>query len=164
LIPDEGKMMIKITIRAAFEEFFDTAEHYLYLYRDGTTVFYVGKSFSPLDRLMEHLALYGRSLGSRLGDVINDNFPASLDWTMEMFTLQDCESIVKAHQFSSYPFYQRCLMQQSPIERDMAIKIAEESLIDHYKPCLNVLARRYRNPLPAKYIKQKIANDGVILE
>jgi hypothetical protein len=51
--------MLTITIKEALEcppEIWDRAEgHYLYVYRDGEVIFYVGRSESPLDRLDEHL-------------------------------------------------------------------------------------------------------------
>ncbi len=36
--------MITLTMGKAIREYTDTGEHYLYVYRDGETILYVGKS------------------------------------------------------------------------------------------------------------------------
>lgn len=65
--------MLTFTIREALEGTYNTTDHYLYLYRDGEVIFYVGRSISPFDRMMQHLGLEGNS--DRLGDVIQNNLP-----------------------------------------------------------------------------------------
>lgn len=67
--------MITLTIKEAVENPIDTTDHYLYLYRDGDVIFYVGRSFSPLDRNLEHMGLSARSFRDAVGDVIKDNRP-----------------------------------------------------------------------------------------
>ena len=71
--------MLEITIEKALEGNIDTSHHYLYLYRDESTVFYVGRSTSPLQRLYEHLGKGEfRNTPSPIGKTIHDNLPLSL--------------------------------------------------------------------------------------
>lgn len=49
--------MVQMTIREAIrsQEILDTQKQYIYIYRDGDCVFYVGRSNDPLQRLLERL-------------------------------------------------------------------------------------------------------------
>jgi hypothetical protein len=171
----------------------DAAYHVIYLYRDGDTVLYVGRSADPLQRLTEHLGLTG--IASRLGDTITDNMPASLEWTLELYTLADCLPLVEQYRPGLALFYRELLngeksyieqltSRRTPLEAritpdhlweadcrkmfhqrnyDRLAHDAEGSMIEHYNPCLNTMGRTRPNPLPARYQKCKTANTGVKL-
>jgi len=151
-----------MTIEQAIKDYVDTGEHYLYLYRDGDTVLYVGKSVQPLERLLQHL---GRALPytpDDVGYVIHENMPESLSWTIDLYTLPDCLATVKAHQPGSVAAFQQYLAQEA--FRKEAMMIAEEALIRQHRPHLNQQnATRYDNPLPDRYVKRAIVNEGITL-
>jgi len=90
--------MLEFTIEKALEGDIDTNDHYLYLYRDGSTVLYIGRSSSPLQRLYEHLGKGDfRDIPSHVGKTIIDNLPLSLSWSLLLLTLADCEPLVRLH-------------------------------------------------------------------
>lgn len=160
--------MISLTIKEAVEQTIDTTDHYLYLYRDGDVIFYVGRSISPLDRNLEHMGLSHRSLADQLGHVIRDNRPDSWNWTLELYTLEECISLIQQRMPEVYRHYMEVL--NTPTNPRSSYKYkeladdAETVMIEHYRPCLNGMKKQYRNPLPRKYIKIEIANEGVILD
>jgi hypothetical protein len=141
--------MLEFTIETALEGNIDTIDHCLYLYRDGSTVFYVGRSTSPLQRLHEHL---GRgdfcNLPSPLGKTILDNLPLSLSWTLQLLTVADCEPLVLLHRPEYHGWYLQQLNRRLARE---AAEVAEEALIDHYRPYLNIAGNPAARPLPQKY-------------
>jgi len=143
--------MLEFTIEKALEGDIDTNDHYLYLYRDGSTVLYIGRSSSPLQRLYEHLGKGDfRDIPSHVGKTIIDNLPLSLSWSLLLLTLADCEPLVRLHR----PEYHEWFLQQMKhrLARE-ASEVAEESLIDHYQPCLNIAGNRALHFLPEKYRK-----------
>jgi predicted GIY-YIG superfamily endonuclease len=154
--------MLTLTIEEALKEYVDTGEHYLYLYRDGDTIFYVGRSVQPLERLLQHL---GRALPyapDEVGQIIQEHMPESLHWTMDLYTLSDCQEAVKAHQPGNVVAFQHYLAQET--FRKKAMMIAEEALIRQHRPHLNQQnATWYDNPLPDRYVKQAIVNDQITL-
>jgi len=106
------------------------AEHYrIYVIRDGETVFYVGQSHNPHNRLLEHMAL-SRTQPSLIGTFIRENAPASGAWVFEQYTLDDCSEVVG-----------RC--------RD--VDDAEEALIKLHRPYFNAAMNPYPLPLPMRY-------------
>src|SRR5579885_1704143 len=157
--------MVTITVKEAIEcppGLLDrVADHYLYAYRDGEVVFYVGRSQSPLDRLTEHLGLAGSSGGSRLGNLILDHTPESLAWQMELYTFADCAPLVQQFMPAMSVWYEAKRAIKPGYDKDMA-DLAEQALIESLRPCLNSINRaNYSNPLPQKYIKRRYANEGV---
>ena len=121
----------------------DTGGHYLYLVRDGETILYVGKSRDVIERLRGHLGdggwvFYGPS---QLGEMIRVNLPQSRGWEVVLLTPADCGA--------------------------GDIDDAEEELIAHYNPHLNVMLKRHSSgDLPTQYKTPwaKVANEGVRLE
>jgi len=141
--------MLKITVREAFEGTIDTTNHYLYLYRDGETIFYIGRSTCPLERLQEHVGMgaYNRHT-SRLGALILAHLPQSLLWQIELRTVAECDVLVYRYRPEYYAWY---LQQISKNIVREATEVAEEVLIEHYRPCLNVMGNRQRQALPERY-------------
>jgi predicted GIY-YIG superfamily endonuclease len=153
--------MLNLTLQEALGKKRDTTNHYLYLYRDGNTIFYVGRSTKPLKRMDEHMK---STHMDDLGKVINTNMPDSLSWIFEMYTLEDCLPLVRQYQQYSLVFYKEILQETQRIQYKTIADIAEEVMIEHYKPCLNVLANLSRSQLPEKYVKpNNVANKGIIL-
>lgn len=141
--------MLEFTIEEALDGNIDTNDHSLYLYRDGSTVFYVGRSISPLQRLYEHLGKGDFSdIPSPLGKTILDNLPLSLGWTLLLFTVADCEPLVVVHRPEYHDWY---LQQMNRHLAREAAEVAEEALIEHYQPYLNIAGNRAARPLPQRY-------------
>ena len=151
--------MLEFSIEKALEGNIDINDHYVYLYRDGSTVLYIGRSTSPLQRLLEHL---GRGdfcdIPSPLGKTIIDNLPLSLGWTLLLLTVADCEPLVRLHRPEYHEWYLQQMTRRLARE---AAEVAEEALIDHYQPCLNIAGNRAPHPLPEKYRKfSPLSEDG----
>ncbi len=88
--------------------------------------------------------------------------PESLSWTIDLYTLSDCLEAVKTHQSGSIAAFQRYLAQET--FRKEAMMIAEETLIRQHRPHLNQHnAAWYDDPLPDRYVKQTIVNEGITL-
>src|SRR6266496_596176 len=87
--------MFQMTIERALQEHSVAKGYCLYLFRDGETILYVGRSHRPLERLREHLG-WGEyeAQASHLGDIILKQFPGSLAWTVEFYTLAECQDLV----------------------------------------------------------------------
>lgn len=122
----------------------------VYLVRAGELVLYVGKStYSAADRLLEHMGLELPSPGpDRLGLLIRDNRPEADGWEVDIYTPDDWKPYLSE-------------VDPSPLDT------VEQFLIDKRGPYLNVTHNRNnpnRKPLPDKYIKHRIANEGVRLE
>lgn len=153
--------MITVTIAEAMETTIDTTDHYLYRYRSEEDIFYVGRSLSPIDRLMQHLGKDRPWSPDRIGTLIREQFPASRDWLMEMYTLEDCIPFIDE---ASLPFYRANL--QNLLVRDSLIQEAENCMIYRFEPYLNYINNANKKKrLPEKYyIEGQIANEGVKLD
>lgn len=139
-------------------------DHYLYILRDGETVFYVGRSFDPVGRLHEHI-YGGRSGISYLGHLIRrcareaNLFAApALEWQVELLTLADCKPYIDRYRpnaFTSFRVPWEQIVSPPPFSdpywHNEAIAIAEGVLIEHYRPCLNVANNSNASPLPPQY-------------
>lgn len=149
--------MLSFTLEDALIDNPDTKGYYLYLYRDGDVVFYVGQSKDPIERIRQHL---GRALPywpDAIGQLILDNAPASfIEWKIDLFTLSDCLEAVQAHWVSQASSFQNLV--NTFYDPDL-VNRAEEALIAHYRPHLNVLnATKYTNPLPERYVSKRIVS------
>lgn len=147
--------------------------HYVYRYRDGREILYVGKSRYPDERLLEHLGISERHLfacdlepakqgmlsdldfrpllADWIGEVIADNRPRSWAWSLDYIHLKDL-----------YPqaYSQR---EKHPALLDTLLSHAETECIRYYSPYCNIMHKRPGHPLPERYIKRKVANRGVKL-
>ena len=144
--------MLQLTIREALEGAIDTSDHDLYLYRDDETVLYIGRSTSPLERLREHLGmgLYNRRI-SALGTLILAQKPGSFSWVMELRTVSECEALIHRYRPEVFGWY---LQQREKHLTREASEVAEQVLIEHYHPCLNVIGNRHGQTLPERYRRQ----------
>ena len=115
------------------------AEAKIYLVRDGSTVFYIGKSDSDvIERLRTHLGFEfrGRRSRSDLGELIEANIPESESWNVELYTPDEC----------------RWAVPDGESYFRISAKLAEWCMIRHFKPCLNIVANRERaTVLPKRY-------------
>lgn len=149
--------MLEITLKKALDGDVETYDHYLYLCRDGETIFYIGRSTAPLERLREHLGRGDFSdVPSPLGKLILDHLPLSLTWTFQLLTTADCEALVRQHRGEYYAWYVQQMDRHLTRE---ASEVAEEVLIDHYQPCLNIVGNLSGRPLPEKYRKSPPATE-----
>ena len=143
--------MLDLTLEKALEGNADTSDHYLYIYQAGPTILYIGRSTSPLQRLYEHLGQGDfHNAPSSLGRTILDNLPFSLNWRLLLLTIADCEPFVRQHRPEFHEWYIQQLKRRLARE---ATGVAEESLIDHYQPCLNIAGNRKPQTLPENYRK-----------
>ena len=141
--------MFQMTIERALQEHSVAKGYCLYLFRDGETILYVGRSHRPLERLREHLG-WGEyeAQASHLGDIILKQFPGSLAWTVDFYTLAECQDLVA----QCRPEY--ALWFEEQIKKNLvreASEIAEEVFIEHYRPCLNIAGNSQGQLLPEKY-------------
>jgi hypothetical protein len=141
--------------------------YYLYVYSHEDTIFYVGRSVDPLDRLMQHM---GRSksrpcLPDAVGDLIQDNFPDSKEWAVTFYSLEDFSKTSDGQEASWLSFYRHMTgnLPGWPHEKE-TVSDLEEHLIAHLRPCMNRTNNAKGTLLPEKYIKQEIANKGVKLD
>lgn len=139
--------MIQTTMKEALEMYDNDSriQDYIYLYRDGETIFYIGKSVQPFERLQEHLGqgedLRALPFPDAIGKLILSNRPDSFEWTVEIVSLEEIEA---KHEIK------------------LSIDDAERCLIIYYKPCLNEMYNRNPTPLPICYVKSSgIANEGI---
>jgi hypothetical protein len=141
--------MLRLTIEDALNGMNDTVDHCLYLYRDGETVLYIGRSTSPLERLQEHLGrgAYTRQI-SPLGTLILAHLPTSLTWRIELRTVAECEELVRHYRPECYEWYLQQMRKHLTRE---ASEVAEEALIEHYRPYLNIMGNRQGQILPERY-------------
>jgi len=190
--------MLQTTVNTAlYGDVGDYAGHFIYLYRDGDVIFYVGRSSDPINRLQQHMGLDhtypNSSYPSNLGRVIQDNLPESVEWTLEVYTLEDCVPLIEQYASDVLPHYLNLLSgekefiesvaaSRSDIERRFISDekwmrdckegfqlyiykrlgdIAEQAMFDRYGPHLNYILNTARvRPLPARYVKERIANEG----
>ena len=124
-------MVKKTSIQAILEGHVCAPGHRLYIVRDGPTVFYVGQSVDPPERVRGHLGLGELAFGGRdrLGYFIVDNLPEAQAWQVVLYTLEDCQAYLGAWDVDD----------------------AEQRLIDLARPALNVQGNRDPMPIPAKY-------------
>lgn len=96
------------------------------------------------------------------GQVIQENMPEPLSWSVDSSTLPDCQEAVKAYQPGMLAAFQRYLAHDA--FRKEAMIIAEEALTRQYRPHLNQQnATWYDHPLSNRYRKQEIVNEGLTL-
>jgi hypothetical protein len=160
----------------------DTGGHRLYLIRDGEVVLYVGQSQYPIERLqLGHLGLDGTPGESKVGMLIRANLPEARTWQVEILTAADCEPLLKAQKPQHFQEWyakavrprllpltwkpsrfeitqrldQGMLSNEWLSEReglDSAVDCAEEVLIKHHRPCLNITHNMgNQTPLPEHY-------------
>jgi len=101
----------------------------LYLFRDEHVAFYAGQSHLAFGRIWEHL-LGGFKGHSIVGRFVWCNWPASMNFTLELFSSQ--------HE------------QFAPLGNDL--DAAERQLIQHWSPCFNVSLNNRPTPLPPAYL------------
>ncbi len=141
--------MQKLTMKEALDMYDNDSriQDYIYLYRDGEVIFYIGKSVQPFERLQEHLGQGEdkrcQSFPDQVGKLILNNQPVSLEWRVEIMSLEEIHA-----------------KQESSIK--IGIDDMEKELIMHFKPCLNDMYNRNPTPLPLHYRKSSgIANEGI---
>lgn len=101
----------------------------LYLFRDETTVFYVGQSYLAFARVWEHLKT-GFKGHSIVGRFIWVNWPKSMKFTIELFSS-------RSEQFSCVGY---------------DLNAAERQLIQQWAPCFNASLNSQPTPVPDCYL------------
>lgn len=67
---------------------------------------------------------------------------------MELRTVNECETLVHRYRPECSQWY---LQQKEKHLVREASEVAEEVLIEHYRPCLNIIGNRYGRMLPERY-------------
>ncbi len=141
--------MIQTTVQAllldAFHENYSC--HRIYLFRDGKTVLYVGRSYNVLSRVQEHLGIKARYKEeiTTVGRLVHANIPNSNKWQVEFYTVWDCEQSPFRH--------------WNQADEDEA----EQMMIRKFKPCINIDHNLYPTPFPPHYnLPPSILPDGIV--
>lgn len=115
----------------------------IYVIREDTTVFYVGRSNSPLDRLQQHFdtSTLTRGSGSLLGPFYKRYKDMAASWHIDLYTLEDCEHLLA----------RKLIRGGSPY--------AERYMIQHFHPCINGTNNPDPSTLPERYQKRKLNLD-----
>jgi hypothetical protein len=138
--------MLRTTVDALLSgQILTCLEHYLYMIADGETWLYIGRSAHPVERVYEHLGFSWRGGRSPLGQAIARNLPQASTWQIQFLTLADCEPYVGEHETIDLESY------HDPAHLDLAIEAAEQALLLHFHPLLNVLGNDSVDCLPLQY-------------
>ena len=100
----------------------------LYLFRDGSLAFYAGQSQLAFARVWEHLlgGFHGHSI---VGRFVWNNWPRSMNFTIELFSSKDEAFAATGHDLNA----------------------AERQLIEQWSPCFNVSLNSRPAALPETY-------------
>lgn len=133
----EGQSVIQASLEAVLRDpqgglpADDQGAHCVFAVREGPTVFYVSEG-NIRRRLWEHLGVHGQ-WSSLLGNVIINNLPHSLQWVVDMWTLEECTPWLRAGE-------------------PVTPATAKAALIRQLQPCLNrVEDNPNPTPLPPVY-------------
>lgn len=110
--------------------------HLIYVVRDEALVLYVGQTErNVVVRFAEHLNHL-----SRLGQLIKMNYPACLNWSVDLYTLADCRP---------YVAQQALWVVQDGLPYD--VDMAEIGMIQKMQPVVNFDHNPHPTPLPDAY-------------
>jgi hypothetical protein len=119
--------------------------HLIYVVRDGDVVFYVGQSKRDVVmRFWEHM-----NKPSRLGQLIALNRPQSMAWSVDFYTLADCQPFVRQQSLFS-------LQEWQHFDMDMA----ERGMIAQMCPVINRDFNANPTPLPARYYGREVIGEA----
>lgn len=101
----------------------------LYLFRDDSTVFYVGQSQLAFERVWEHLkgGFHGHSI---IGRFVWCNWPKSMRFTIELMGSQSGRFNLVGNELSA----------------------SERLLIQQFSPCFNISLNNQPAPIPGHYL------------
>lgn len=125
----------------------EARDHYLYLVRDHAVVWYIGQSIDPVQRLQTHLGMTWRAK-SGLASVFYRHLPRARQWTVILYTLADCESLVKQYILPQFAPYYTLVCYYDPARLSGAMTFAEQALIEHYHPRLNIRMNTFPATFP----------------
>jgi hypothetical protein len=102
--------------------------------------------------MREHVGMgqYNRRV-SPLGTLILAQRPSSFSWRIELRRVSECEELIRRYRPEVFSWY---LQQREKHLTREASEVAEEVLIEHYHPCLNVMGNRHGQALPERYRSQ----------
>lgn len=116
----------------------------IYVIREGDTIFYVGRSYDPLNRLRAHLGKPLHSDGT-FYPFYRQWHEKSYAWQIDLYSLAECEKTVMEYRPISLERY-----RDAHWHDDMVIR-AESAMILRWKPCLNDKNNPNASHLPSKY-------------
>lgn len=156
---DSGKPKKYLEFLKEFESLRPQKDYCVYVISHEDTVLYVGRSQNCLTRVLRHIGVvdswgkpYPENIdwlpGSSIGQLIADRRPNSLKWKV---TLYDCDEIAELAG-NETGFGIAAWKEHIGLNPERA----EEFMILHLRPCLNVAG----NPQPAKLPKAYIRRTG----
>src|SRR6266699_3514909 len=106
--------------------------YHLYVYQNTHTseMLYVGRSYTPLQRLREHVS----QNCSTIDCYINQHKPACYEWLVFLFTVEQCDQLVRDYLPAQHEYFLKASTRR-------AMETAEKALIAHYWPRYNVQGR-----------------------
>lgn len=126
----------------------------IYVIRDEETIFYVGKSVDPEDRLLGHMGMDWHATTTPIGRFIIEQAPASGNWLFLQYTVEECIPFVHEYRATLSKELYAILSMCNPCDVD----VAEEALIHLHRPHFNKAMNYNPCPLPEKYRKEPTAN------
>jgi len=128
------------TIRLVWAGTYEEAgDECVYVVRDGEVVLYVGRTRETMgNRLRGHC-----NHRSALGTLIREHRPESGGWRVDMFTLCDCEPLIR---------------RWFPHRETLDIEHAERALIRELRPCLNAIDNPGQARVPERYSEQSMTD------
>jgi hypothetical protein len=170
--------MITQSIKEAILADRHTIPGYVYVVRDGSTVFYVGMSKDPEFRLCQHLGIadawntftYSRQKFllemekdasllpsfygmSQVGVCVIDNAPSSLAWSFDIYETQDAIDVIKIAGLDKEFPRMVGMMEISWYDQR---SIVESNLIEQLEPYLNSQLNSNERDLPERYRTRKL--------
>jgi len=140
--------MLTIAARDVLEGRVDIGDepYCIYVVRERETVFYVGRSWDPQQRLREHFGLSWRSSGGTISSLYEQYPEEALGWQIDLYTLEECEPQVVVY------LHRRLEVYQNPAHYEKSMRDAEVAMILHLRPCLNVSNNPSPSRLPDQYL------------
>jgi len=142
----------------------DGKNHHIYVIKDGEGgVLYVGRSKDACDRLLDHVGMDKYSprylMPSSIGRFILDHRPRSLYWKIDLYTLEECQTICSENAKEHGWVFQ--LDASNIVGQELIISEAESVMIMKLAPPFNVIGNPNRRRMYR--VQPGIANEGVIL-
>lgn len=135
----------------------DARPHFLYVVKDGETVFYVGMSQHVTDRLLGHFGMNAFYLGgeSNLAKLVEANAPDSLVWQIELKTVPECLPEAKDREgaFINDQEWQVTIpyLTSNDLFDKNIVERVEKYLIGELRPVVNIQWNNNPTRLPEKY-------------
>lgn len=131
----EKETMISLTLKDVLDG--NVPDEYIsgvYVWIDhNNQVLYVGESLNIPERFSAHMGCAGWKSKSMVGTIAIDNIPLALQWTILLYSIEDCRAY--------YPARMLAFAIYHPPTDNLIIKMAENALIAELDPCHNEIGK-----------------------